>query len=187
MTPLRYWLFFALVISTAVPAWLFFTDYFESNAEQQPQEVQIAEFQLAANELYNQVPRDNDSSYSLPTFIPSRPSQGKVQFQGNMDNDALYSTPAELPVVSKAAEQAPAAPQFAQPTPTYVAPAPAPSAQAVAPVQPAAPLRPQPRQPEEPVYVPQYQQPQYQEPQYQSREYQSEEVQEEAFPNYYYY
>jgi cytoskeletal protein RodZ len=178
MITARYSLIGLFAIVVIIFVWIIFTRvYTQLNEEKTPE---LQEFELAQNELSRQVPRDNDASYTIPTYIPSesqKNSGGKIEFNENMDNDALYSTPVEVP------EQKP------------VVTTPAPVQAKISQPKPAvSPLQPQPRQPEAPVYVPQYQQPQYQQqyqPQYQSPEYRQPQVDtpsdEGDYPAYYYY
>lgn len=176
----RYALTAGFTISVIVMSWIFFTSI-SASAIAAPSGTSDT-----GNQLYRQIPKDNDANYRLPTYIPTHSKslpRKKIEFKEGADNDALYYTPVKMP--KNLPQKAPAA---QKPTPQKAKTQAAPARTTAVPQyqqqqyqQPTAPLQPQPRQPEAPVYVPQYQQQQYQQPAPQE-----EAPAAEYYPYYYY-
>lgn len=180
----RYSLFAAYAIGVIIIGSIFFTSFSnEAGAENAVQN-------STKNRLYRQAPRDNDDNYRLPTYIPTHSlslPKKKIEFKKGSDNDALYYTPVQVPKNAPKRIVRPAPKRQVAPQPVYVPtpqPAPAPTPQ----YQP--PLQPQPRQPQAPVYTPQYQyQPQQFQPApaYQAPAAQQVETADPEYYPYYYY
>jgi len=206
MTKVKYSLLAIFTIALIINAWIFFTS--KSNDENP----KVEEFEVADNQLYNQLPKDNDAEYSMPAYIPthsqSRP-KAKVDFKEGGDNDALYSLPVSVPAettpqpvaaapVAAPAKKAPKKVVFKPEQPVAIPvqqTQPIQAQQQPVQAQPVAPLQPRARQPETPVYVPQYQQQpqQYEQQQYQQPAQQpnqdhgrTADPNQEVYPYYYY-